>query len=218
MPDSNTNPQDAVVAPVVPAVVAPSQVTVDALPPEALRQRLEQNERSVLSKTLASLGVPSLDEAKAAIEAHRIAKEAAKSDAEKLAALNLRVAAQAEALDVAVQQSAASLTVEQRAAVDAIAGADKAQWLKTYAALSPTWATRPAERQLAAVPQAPVQSTTTPQPTAAPASTAPNIPAPVSGASTSPPNHAVVYRSLQKNQPFAASAYLAKHGDACFKA
>jgi hypothetical protein len=207
MPES-----EGVVAPVVPAVVAPvvpPTVTVADLPPEALRQRLEQAAHAAQTKLLADLGIADVAEAKAAIAAQRAAAEAQKTDAEKLAALNLRVTAQESALTVAVSQAAKNITAEQKAAVDAIAGTDSVTWLRTYAALAPTWGGAP-------VPVVPVA----PAAPAAPAapiitSTAPAAPAPAPTNQTSPADHATVYASLKSN-PFAAAAYLEKYGSACY--
>jgi hypothetical protein len=186
--------------------VSPKTVTVDDLPPEALRQRIEQAKRTAQTELLASLGIASVDDAKTAIAAHKAATEAAKTDAEKLATLNLRVTAQAEALNVAVSQAAAKMTPDQKAAVDLIAGNDQVTWLKTVAALSPTWATPvPATSAVPAAAQ--------PLPT----STAPATPAPTSGAPPAAPNHAAVYKGLIAANPFAAARYADKYGDACFK-
>jgi hypothetical protein len=206
MPES-----EGVVAPVVPAVVAPvvpPTVTVADLPPEALRQRLEQAAHAAQTKLLADLGIADVAEAKAAIAAQRAAAEAQKTDAEKLAALNLRVTAQESALVVAVAQAASKVTPEQKAAVDAIAGADPVTWLKTYAALAPTWGGSPAVAAVAtATPAAPIAPIIT--------STAPAAPAPAPTNQTSPADHATVYASLKSN-PFAAAQYLNKYGSACY--
>lgn len=191
----------------------PAQVvTVDALPPEALSARLEQAKRSERAALLAELGITSPDEAKAAIAAHKAASEAAKSDAEKLAALNLRVTAQAEALTVAVSQAASKITPEQKAAVDAIAGQDPVIWLRTYAALTPTWG-----GPVTTAPPAPV-ITTPAAPPAAPilASTAPPASAPTPTTQTTQPDHAAIYAQLKSTNTFAAAQYLQKHGSACY--
>ena len=205
-----------------PAAAAP-RVTVDDLPPEALSARLEQVRRAERAAFLAELGVTDPNEVKAALADAKAKAEAQKTDAEKLAALNLRVAAQSEALTVAVSQAARSITAEQKAAVDAIAGNDPAVWMKTYAALAPTWgasvtaqaAPAPAAAQPATQPQA-----TTPAATSAatPASTSPSGGAPAPGAPTqSPVDHAAVRKQLQAINPFAAARYANKFGDACFK-
>jgi len=196
------------------ATQAPTVVTVDALPPEALSARLEQAKRSERSALLAELGVSDPAEAKAAIAAKKAAEEAAKSDADKLAALNLTVTAQARALTVAVNQAVASLAPEHKAILDGIAGADQAKWLELYGQLAPTWG-KP-------VATAPTTTTNpepqTAQPPAAPATTSPSGGAPSPTVTTqSPTNHAAVYASLAKSNPFAASRYADKHGDACFK-
>lgn len=215
-----SEPQGAAAPPVVvsPAAVAVSPVakvvTVDDLPPEALSKRLEQADRASRSALLAELGIADPAEAKAAIAAHKAALEAAKTDAEKLASLNLTVANQAKALNVAVAQAASKITPEQKAAVDAIAGQDQVTWLNTYAALAPTWGTSasPVTPAAPAPAQAPIAA-----PPPAPTGTAPAAPAPAPTGTISPPNHATIYQSLTKTNPFAAAAYVNQHGDACFK-
>lgn len=203
----------APVAPAVPQTPPAPVVTVDALPPEALSARLEQAKRSERAALLAELGITSPDEAKAAIAAHKAASEAAKSDAEKLAALNLRVTAQAEALTVAVSQAASKITPEQKAAVDAIAGQDPVIWLRTYAALTPTWGVAPAP----VVPTTPA-ITTPAAPPDAPilASTAPPASAPAPTIQTSQPDHVAIYTRLKATNKFAAAQYLNRHGSACY--
>jgi hypothetical protein len=204
-----------IAAPVVEAVEVPAVVTPPAppktvatadLPPEALKQRLDQARHAKEVELLASLGIANIDEAKAAIAAHNAAKEAAKSDAEKLAALNLKVSAQADALNVAVAQVVAKITPEQKAAVDVLAGTDSAAWLKTYAALASTWV-------VPVTPAADLPTATPPLKT----STAPNAPAPSPSGGTSPTNHAATYKALEASNPFAAAAYSVKYGDACYK-
>jgi hypothetical protein len=199
------------------AVVAPpvgKVVTVDDLPPEALSKRIDQAKHAERTALLAELGIADPAEAKTAIAAHKAALEAAKTDAEKLASLNLTVANQAKALNVAVAQAASKITPEQKAAVDAIAGQDQVTWLNTYAALAPTWGTAalPVNPASLAAPTVPVASVAT-----TPTSTAPAAPAPAPTGTISPPNHATIYQSLTKTNPFAAAAYVNQHGDACFK-
>jgi len=186
------------------AAVAPTKPVVAAsdLPPEALSKRLEQAKHAAQTELLKTLGITDVEEAKTALAAHEAQKVAAKTTEQKLAALELQAKAATEALDTAVKQAVGRITPEQKAAVDAIAGDDKALWVKTYAALSPTWATPAPAAPAAAV---------------APATSAPAAPAPSPTGTTSPPNHKARYAHLQTENPFAAAAYLQKHGADCFK-
>jgi len=205
-----------------PPTPAPTVVTVDALPPEALSARLEQAKRSERAALLAELGVTDPAEAKAAIAAKKAAEEAAKSDAEKLVALNATVAAQTKALTVAVNQAAAQIKPEHKAILDGIAGTDQAKWLELYGQLAPTWGaqvTAPAATPTTVSPAPTVQvAVPTVAPPVAPASTSPTGGAPPPNSQVqSPVNHAAVYAQLAETNPFAASRYESKHGDACFK-
>jgi len=199
---SETTPTPAAAAPTKPVVAASD------LPPEALSKRLEQAKHAAQTELLKTLGITDVEEAKAALAAHVAQKEAAKTTEQKLAALELQAKTAAEALDTAVKQAVGRITPEQKAAVDAIAGDDKALWVKTYAAMSPTWTTPASVATSApAAPAAPV----------VPATSAPAAPAPSPTGATSPPNHKARYAHLQTENPFAAAAYLQKHGSDCFK-
>ena len=199
------------------AAQAVPQVTVADMPPEALSARLEQAKRSERSALLAELGVSDPAEAKAAIAAKRAAEESAKSDADKLAALNLTVAAQTRALTVAVNQAASQLKPEHKAVLDGIAGTDQARWLELYGQLAPTWSAQTVQPQAAVVATTqPVVAIKTPS-AVVPATTSPTGGAPPPTGAQSPPNHAAVFAELNKVNPFAAQRYADKHGDACFK-
>lgn len=195
-----------------PVAPVATRVTTADLPPEALAKRLEQAEHAAQTKLLKSLGITDVEEARTALAAHAAQKDAAKTIEQKLAALELQAKASAEALSLAVEQTAKKITPEQKAAIDALAGEDKASWMKLYAAMSPTWA--------APAPAATTTTTTalatSPAPTV-PASSAPTAPAPAPTGKTSPPDHAARYKQLQNTNPFAAAAYLERHSAAIFK-
>lgn len=193
-----------------PAPAAKPAVTVADLPPEALAKRVDQAKNAARNELLAELGITDPAAAKAALKAHADALEAAKSRDLKLAELEVQVKAQNDALASSVGRVSAAITAEQKAAIDAIAGTDPAAWLRTYNALSPTWTTpAPAAAAVAAVaaPAAPPPVSST---TAA-------APAPSPAGNVSPPNHAIAYKRLSSENPFAASIYLERHGDACYK-
>lgn len=198
-----------------PAAAKPP-VTVAELPPEALSKRLEQAQNSARTALLAELGITDIAASKAALKAHADAVEAAKSRDLKLAELEVQVRAQNDALASSVAGIVAKITAEQKAAIDAVAGTDPAAWLRTYNALSPTW-NAPAPAASAAVAPAPAAAPVTGTAPAPAVSTSVNVPAPSSAGSVSPPNHALTFQRLQKENPFYAGAYLAQHGDACFK-
>lgn len=217
-----SNPQAIPPAP-APAAAAPPVkpvVTVDDLPPEALKERIAQAKHSAQTELLASWGVTDPAQVKAYIDAAKSAEEAKKTDTQKLAEQGLRLTNLESAVDSAIAQAAATLTPERKAAIDAVAGTDKALWLKIYGlekkpADAATGATPPpsgATGATGAPPPAPPPSA------AGAAGTAPAAPAPSPNGNgpTSPPDHPAIYQKLLKTNPFAAPAYLSKHGDACF--
>ena len=190
-----TQPTTTATPPVPPVVKASD------LPEDALKARIEQAKRSERAALLAELGVTDPEQAKAAIATAKAAAEAQKTDAEKLASASLKVTQYEAALDLAIKQNVARITPEQKAAVDAIAGDDKATWLRTLEALVPTWAVSKAE-----IAPAPVS----------PANTAPSSSGAPPSATTSPVDHAATWRGLQQTNPMIAAAYLLTHGAACY--
>jgi len=179
--------------------------------PTWLAGRLEREKRSAARSALEALGIDpdNADDAKAALEAHRAATEAQKSEVQKLteanAALQLR-ANRADELEGAVATSAeaalATLTDQQRAAVKALAGDDVAKVTNTIAMLRPTWAAAPADPA-----QPPAAPAATP-----PADTAPGRTAPSDNAAGDPPDLHAQYVALKSTDPFAASRLMRKHG------
>ncbi len=94
----------------------------------------------------------------------------------------------------------AKLTDEQRAAVAAIAGDDKARVLTTIEALRPTWK---------AAPTAPAGNAPAPIPAAANTSQQPP-PAPNASAANGV-DHAATYKALKAETPVMAAQYLSVH-------
>lgn len=199
----------AVEQPAAPKV----QTLATDLPPEALAARIQQAKDSARRELLAEFGAVDPAAIKAALEQARATEEAKKSDAQRLAELDLRVKAQSDALGVAVAQTASRITAEQKAAIDAIAGNDPVTWLRTHAALAPTWG----QAAASVAPAAPAAPTAAPiiTPPVQLATTAPIAPAPAPTNQTSAVDHAAVYASLDGN-PFARAAYLERYGSACY--
>jgi hypothetical protein len=202
---SAQNPTAPAVAPHSP--VDKPRVQTDQLPPEALTQRLERERETAQKTLLTALGVTNIEEAKAAVDAAKKASESAKSDAEKLASLNLKMTDTEAALDIAIQQASSRLTPEQKAAVDSIAGNHKPNWLRTLAALEPVWKS--------SAPAAPTQPAAPVPPP--PANTAPAVPPPPPAGPMSPVDHAATYAALQKTSPWDAAQYLVRNGEICLK-
>lgn len=114
--------------------------------PEWLDARLAQARKSAEVDLLKALGAENTEEAKAALTELKTRREAAKSAEEKAADLGTKLSAAekdkaeyAEALKAFATAQLASLTPEQKAALEAIAGSDPAKQIKAYAALSATW-------------------------------------------------------------------------------
>jgi len=199
-------PPAAPAAPAAAPVADPPAKPADAEPPW-LAGRLERERRA----TLKAIGIDpdNADDAKAALEAHRAATEAQKSEVQKLteanAALQLR-AKRAEELEGAVATSAeaalATLTDQQREAVKALAGDDVAKVSNAIAVLAPTWAAAPANP--AQPPAAPAAKP--------PADTAPGRTAPSDTTAGDPPDLHAQYVALKSTDPFAASRLMRKHG------
>lgn len=194
-----------------PAAAPPAQpADTMTLTTAQLNERLERAKSTVLK----DLGVSDLDKAKAAIAAAAKAEEDAKSAAQKLGETAATVKSLNDELErhKAVTRDHASrqlavLTMEQQAAVKALAGEDPAMQLRAIDTLRPTWSVAPvvAQPQPAAPPSA-APAPAPPATTAPPAAAAP----PAAGPS-SPPDHKSEYKALQKTNPVAAAHYLQAH-------
>lgn len=200
------------VAPVVPASppTAPVVKTAD-LPEDALKARLEQAERAGQKKLLDSLGITDPAAAKAALDTVRAAEESKKSNETKLAEQALAITSMSAALDVAVNQTIATLTPEQKSAVDTIAGTDKAAWLRTYGALASTWKTAPAAAGTPVIAALPIVA-----PTALPATTSPVAGAPLPAGSISPPDIKATHQTLLLRNPIVAAAFAEQNSKAIY--
>lgn len=205
-------PAAAAPPPAAPPPAAPPPPAVDAgTEPPWLNGRIAQAKTSATTELLKTLGAASVDEAKAAVEAARVAADAKKSAEQRAAELDgqLKSASQqrdelAGVVKARAELELKALTPEQLAAVTGIAGDDPAKQLRTIDALKPTWA-KPAVASPGAAPLAAPASTTqaaTPPP-------AVNPPAAV--------DHAAVYDELNKSNPMLAAHYLTLHGPAVFE-
>ena len=195
-----------------PAVeTVPIASTAKEESPNWLPMRLEQAKRSALTEAHKTLGVESLDQAKALIEKARTLEEQSKSDiqklTERLSALE-PVAAKTAALQERLERQAdaelAKLNDAQRAAVLAIAKDDKTAALDTIEALRPTWAA------LAAPAAAP------PAPLPAPAKTTAATAAPATASPSASTDYRATYEALKAENPLAAAQFLNLHSRQIF--
>lgn len=200
-----------------PAAAEKPRVQANELPPEALKARLDAHAEKTRREMLAELGVPDTKDAKADLAELKRRRDAEKSDLEKaqarIAELEGKAAKADHATQVASRRAAAelaALTDAQRAYVAKASGDDPLRQLETIDSMR--------EAGLLATPPAapsPAAGAATP-PAASPAapqqlgSTAPAAGAPPPS-TTSPVDHAAVYRSLKQSNPFAASVYLQQH-------
>ncbi len=212
-PVAPATPAPAPAPPAPPAVVPPATAPPAQGDPGWLNDRLKQAKRSAENAVLANLGITDLAAAKAAIDAAKEAEEANKTveqrAADLAAELKSTTAEKQRLSDVTTEHAARMLgvlTVEQQAAVTAIAGDDAAGQLRAIGVLAPTW-TKAEEAAQAAVAAA-TASTTAPPADSAPPPGAPN------GTTTSPPDHRTVYETTRTNNPFAAAAYGRRNRDA----
>lgn len=172
--------------------------------PHWLSARLERERAATLKKA----GFETLEEAQASATALKTQREAEKTTAEKAADALVR-ASKAESGEKALKEAVgefakgqmSTLSPEQKAAVELIAGENAALQLKAIAALAPTWAKPAGEAVKAAPPKA--------------VDTAPgaNAPPPVV---TSDVDHKAQYQALHKTNPFAAAAYGLAHATDVF--
>lgn len=180
------------------------RVKADDLPPDALKARLEQEQRKAREAVFAELGLTA-DEIKQLADEKRQREDAQKTLEQKLAERDAEIERERQrnagflrAIEERASYEMASLTQAQREAVEAISGDDPSAKLRAIDKLKPTWAA-----------QSPVHEK--PQGDSAPAPTAPGD----SGA-TSPPDHRAIYEQLRQTNPVAASAYGNAHRAAVF--
>ena len=206
---------ETAVATTANAAEAPKpQVQADALPPDALKARLDAAKATGRAEVLRDLGVTDTEQLKTALASITAAAEAKKSDAEKIAGhlaelertrASLTDATAAVASVWATESS--KLTAEQLAAVDELAGDSVTAKVRALNVLRKTWT--------AAAPTA--APTTTPAAAPAPTSTAPTTggPAPTT---TSQTDHKAVYEQISKENPVQAARYLRAHEREIFPA
>lgn len=224
---SPTPPVTPPAAPVVaaPAPPAPAAAVAPAPPiappekdPEWLNKRVAQAKTNAQAELLRTLGVTSLDDAKAAVAAAQAKADADKTIAQKAADAELALKAAREqntALTASIATYAtaqlATLTEPQKAAVTAIAGDDPAKQLTAIEALRPTWAVAPAPVAPAGTPPATPAGAAPATPAVPPTDTAPGQTAPKQN-STSPADPKAVYAEIKKTNPVVAARYALVHG------
>ena len=207
--DNTPAPSEAPAATPKPSEGAPPQPSGDGggltLTSDQLKARLDRAKESAGKEAtdalLRQLGVSSLDDVRAAVEAKRQQEEAQKSLEERLASERAERERESqelqryrETVSLRAQHELDLLTDEQRDAVKAIAGDDAAQQLATITALRPTWAVRSASKGEQDKPK--------PKPAA---STAPPRNQPGEG-DTSKPDHLAEYDRLRSNPETRAAA------------
>ena len=207
-PGSAQQPQ-GIITPVVAAPAAPI-AQADDQNPGWLAARLDRERRTFLN----GLGFKDEADAKAAHEAATAAANAKKTSEEReaariaeLAALSAKTTALETTIAERANRELATLTPHQRAAVEAIAGTDKAAQLRAIDALAPTWGAAPATAS--AAPAAPIP---------APGASAPTVTAPPAPSQTPQSNHLATYQDLQNRNPVAAASYFLANHDAISKA
>ena len=199
-------------APMTPAAAAPAVpiAPANAEPekePHWLPDRLRRSEEAARKAILKELGVENPKDAKAALDAYKADQEAKKSELQKAqerAAALEAAAAERDQYRSAVEAQAAadlaSLTPEQRAAVEALAGDNPLKVSTAIRALRPTWAV-PAASVNPSAPAAPA-------PMAAPANTAAPAAAP---RPTSPKSKWDEFQELDRSNPRAAGLFYSLH-------
>lgn len=170
--------------------------------PERLERARATAKAEAIAETLKTLGAESLDVAKARIAKATELEESQKSEIQRLTDKTTALeteAKRAKALDEVVAKHAdtelAKLTDDQRDAVKALAGDDKARTLTTIEALRPTWV-KPATGAATITQGAQTGATGAP-----PAGNGP------------PPtvNHKATWESLKASNPIYAAQYLEAH-------
>jgi hypothetical protein len=189
-------------APATPAVPAPAEPDKE---PHWLPDRLRRAEEAARKAILKDLGVENPKDAKLALDAYKADQEAKKSELQKAQERAAALEAKANERDqyrsaVEAQAAAdlASLTPEQRAAVEALAGDDPLKVSTAIRALRPTWAV-----SQTATPSAPV-APAAPPPMAAPVNTAAPAAAP---RPTSPKSKWDEFQELERTNPRASGLF-----------
>lgn len=205
-PPTNAAPPAVTAAPAAPPPAAAGP-TPQVGEPDWLNGRIAQAKTNAVADLVKSLGVASVDEAKAAVEASRAAADAKKSVEQKNAEINTALAVERERasgyeaiIKARAAAELATLTPEQRAAVEALAGDDVGSQLVAIDTLRPTWS------------KATATAPTAPAPKPAPASTTGATGAPAANAGPAPQiDHAAVYDDLKVRNPMFAAHYQERH-------
>lgn len=183
--------------------------------PTWLPGRIEQAKRSAEAELLKSIGVSNVDEAKALAAAAKARADADKTAETRAAELAAKLDGESKAKDATlavVKEHAArmliGLTVEQKAAVAALAGDDPVKTLHTITALAPTWAA--AETAKAAADKTADDAAKT---AAKPGTTAPGAGAP-NGKTPASPDPRASYEQMRSSNPFAAAFFGSQNPDA----
>jgi capsule polysaccharide export protein KpsE/RkpR len=189
------------------------RVQADALPPEALKARLESAKEAARRELLSELGVSDPKDAKAALEELRKRQDAERSEIERLNAKTTELEGKAKLADayaavIAARASAEmdALPEQARLFVQASAGDDPARRLATIDQMRATGMlmTQPAK-------PAETPASTTPAAPPPPANTAPRAAAPAVTSAPAITDHRAEYERLMAENPFAAAAYAERH-------
>jgi hypothetical protein len=200
-------PQTPAASPIVPAT--PPAIAKTAPEADAVEKRISAAVAKAHGDLLQSLGAKDLDELKTAHAKFREAEEAQKSELQKQIERATKLEAEAKAgatyrerLGQMVNAQVASLTPEQKAAVERLAGNDPLKIADALEVLRPTWAAAPAPSGQTPAP---------PPPPPAPATTALPAGAPPAGAQK---NKYQEYEEIQRNKPALAPYFYAANKQA----
>ena len=191
-----------------PAAPEKPRVQADALPPEALKARLDAAKETARREMLAELGASDPKDVKASLAELKKRQDAERSEVERLTAQAKDLeakAARADALSAVIAGRASAelgaLGEQERAFVTAEAGDDPARQLATIDRMRASGLLKTAAPAVApAAPVAPVVRSTSPAPTA-----------PTDAETAALADHRAEHERLRKINPFAAAAYGIRH-------
>lgn len=177
--------------------------------PAWLPARLERERSAATRAILKELGITDVADGKAAIDDLKKRREADKSELDKAreqkVALDKLDGSHKAALGVLTNRLAIemkSLTDEQRAAVDALAGDDPVKALSAIDTLRPTWAKQAATGEGEGEKKPDEKKAATAPPRTAP---------PQGGAGGGKVDHKAIYEQLKETNPIAAAHYANQH-------
>lgn len=196
-----------------PAAPEKPRVQADALPPEALKARLDAAKETARREMLAELGASDPKDVKASLAELKKRQDAERSEVERLTAQAKDLeakAARADALSAVIAGRASAelgaLGEQERAFVTAEAGDDPARQLATIDRM------RASGLLGVAAPAAPVAPAAPP----VPADTAPRPNAPPEAGSVAKADIRATYDRLQAENPFAAASFALAHAGDLF--